>query len=139
MTVKPAHPDLASHLRRLLEAVKEACAVEGRWGWLAGPMALLTWVRTRRERREAAEAMQAFQGLVEAFLTMLEDFRAGRLPECARLEADAEGGVRSRLLTPHPSPPRRVPLRCAQWGPDQGGREKDARTPRRCVCLRPPR
>ena len=113
--MNPAHPDLASHLRRLLEAVKEACAVEGRWGWLAGPMALLTWVRTRRERREAAEAMQAFQGLVEAFLTMLEDFRAGRLPECARLEADAEGGV-SPVAHPPPQPSPSGPIALCAMG-----------------------
>ena len=41
----PAHPDMAWHLRRLLEAVKEAaCGLEGRWGWLGAPMALLTWI-----------------------------------------------------------------------------------------------
>src|SRR4051812_4058095 len=40
----PAHPDMAWHLRRLLEAVKAAaCGLDGRWGWLAGPMLLLTW------------------------------------------------------------------------------------------------
>ena len=89
--------------------------MEGRWGWLAGPMALLTWVRTRRERREAAEAMQAFQGLVEAFLTMLEDFRAGRLPECARLEADAEGGV-STVAHPPPQPSPSGPIALCAMG-----------------------
>jgi hypothetical protein len=83
MTSPAPQPDLASHLRHLLEAVKEAYASEGRWGWLARPMALLMWMRTRRERREAAEAMAAMQGLVEAFLGMFEDYRAGRLPACA--------------------------------------------------------
>ena len=45
-----------------------------------------------------------------------------------------------RWLTPHPAPPRRVPLRYAQWGPDQGGREKK-RTARMAwlVIPRPPR
>jgi hypothetical protein len=78
---KPApQPDMAWHLRRLLEAVKEAaCGLEGRWGWLAGPIALLARLWTRRERREAAEAMQAVQGMLEAFLTLIEEFRAGRL------------------------------------------------------------
>src|SRR6185369_11179583 len=76
----PAHPDMAWHLRRLLEAVKEAaCGLEGRWRWLAGPLALLTRMLTRRERREAAEAMAAVQGMLQGFLTLLEDFRAGRL------------------------------------------------------------
>src|SRR6516225_8810483 len=76
----PSHPDMAWHLRRLLEAVKgAACALEGRWGWLAGPLALLLRIWTRRERREAAEAMATVQGLLEAFLGLLEDFRAGRL------------------------------------------------------------
>src|SRR5690242_10543648 len=73
-------PDMAAQLRGLLEVVKgAACAIEGRWGWLAAPMLLVRWIRTRRERREAAEAVRAFQGLVEGFLGMLEDFRAGRL------------------------------------------------------------
>jgi hypothetical protein len=76
----PAHPDMAWHLRRLLEAVKEvACGLEGRWGWLAGPIALLARMWTRRERREAAAAMQAVQGMLEGFLGLIEDFRAGRL------------------------------------------------------------
>ena len=82
MTEPAPQPDMAWHLRRLLEAVQEAaCGLRGRWKWLTGPMLLLTWIRTRRERREAAEAMQAVQGLLEAFLGLLEDFRAGRLPE----------------------------------------------------------
>ena len=84
-------PDMAWHLRRLLEAVEEAaCGLRGRWKWLTGPMLLLTWIRTRRERREAAEAMQAVQGLLEAFLGLLEDFRAGRLAGCATTEAVEE-------------------------------------------------
>jgi hypothetical protein len=78
--VHPVRPDLTWHLRRLLEAVKgAACGLEGGWRWLGAPMALLTWICTRRERREAAATMQAVQGLVEAFLGLLEDFRAGRL------------------------------------------------------------
>jgi hypothetical protein len=92
MIEKPAaHSDLTWHLRRLLEAVKgTACALEGRWRWLAAPMALVAWVLTRRERREAAAAMAQFQGMLEAFLGLLEDFRAGRLPECAPPEVDEE-------------------------------------------------
>ena len=80
MTEPAPQPDMAWCLRRLLEAVKEAArGLERRWRWLTGPLVLLTWLRTRRERREAAEAMQAVQGLLEAFLGLLEDFRAGRL------------------------------------------------------------
>src|SRR5690349_11649240 len=81
MIEKPAaHTDLTCHLHRLLEVVKgTACALEGRWRWLARPMALVVWVLTRRERREAAETMRAMQGMLEAFLAMFEDFRAGRL------------------------------------------------------------
>ena len=90
----PAHPDMAWHLRRLLETVKEAaCGLEGRWRWLAGPMALLTWMRTRRERREAAEAMAAVQGLLQGFLTLLEDFRAGRLNADDAPQEDAAPNV----------------------------------------------
>jgi len=52
----PAHPDLAWHLRRLLETVKGAArGLEGRWGWVGAPLVWLTWLRTRRERREAAD------------------------------------------------------------------------------------
>ena len=82
--------DMAWHLRRLLEAVKEACGQNGRWKWLTGPLALLTWMRTRRERREVAEAMQAVQGLLEAFLGLLEDFRAGRLAAENTVQVDEE-------------------------------------------------
>ena len=83
-------PDMAWHLRRLLEAVTGAAwGLEGRWGWLGVPLALLTWFRTRRERREAAEAMRAVQALLEGFLGMLEDFRAGRLVGESALEVDA--------------------------------------------------
>jgi hypothetical protein len=80
MTNPSPQPDMAWQLRCLLEAVKEAaCGLEGRWRWLTAPLALLTWIRTRRERKEAAEAMAAVQGMLQGFLTLLEDFRAGRL------------------------------------------------------------
>jgi hypothetical protein len=87
----PTHPDMTWHFRRLLEVVKGAgCALEGRWGWFAAPFALLTWIRTRGERREAAAAMAALQGMLEAFLGLVEDWRAGRLPACGQPEVDAE-------------------------------------------------
>ena len=111
MTKPAPQPDMAWCLRRLLEAVREAaCGLEeGRWRWLAGPMALLTWFRARRERREAAEAMQAVQGLLQGFLTLLEDFRAGRLPEqnvpqaVDAAERDAVGAVACPLSGPSPA------------------------------------
>jgi len=56
--------------------VQERCGLEGRWRWLTGPLALLTWWRSRRE---AALALEAFRGVTEALLGVLEDFRAGRL------------------------------------------------------------
>ena len=109
MTENPTHPDLAYHLRRLLEVVKGACAEEGRWGWLAGPVALLTWIRTRRERREAAMAMEAVKGLLEGLLVLLEDFRAGRLPTQTTPEAgeavNCTGGAVA-YPSPPPSPTR---------------------------------
>jgi len=112
MTENPTHPDLAYHLRRLIETVKGACAEEGRWGWLAGPVALLTWIRTRRERREAAMAMEAVKGLLEGLLGLLEDFRAGRLPtqttpeehEAGEAVNGADGAV--AYPSPQPSPAR---------------------------------
>jgi hypothetical protein len=108
-------PDMVSHLRGLLEAVKAAaCAIEGRWWWLAAPMLLVTWIRTRRERREAAEAMRAFQGLLEGFLGFVEEFRAGRLavenaPEVVEEEEGTNGTVdavacASSSRSPGPSP-----------------------------------
>ena len=104
-------PDMAWHLRRLLEAVKDACGLEGRWRWLTGPMALVAWVWTRRERQEAVVAMTAFQGMVETLLGIVEDFRAGRLrPECA--VANEEDGTGAA-----PSP--RV-VRCAGQCPVKG-------------------
>jgi hypothetical protein len=89
MNRNPAHPDLADHLRRLLEVVGEACAAEGRRGWLAGPLALLLWIRTWRERREAAMVLEQFKALTEAFLVLLEDFRAGKLAAAATAEVHA--------------------------------------------------
>ena len=87
MTKNSALPDLACHLRRLLEAVKDACGVEGRRGWLAAPMALLMWIRTRRARKEAAMALEQFKALMEQLLVLLEDFRAGKLNAPATPEA----------------------------------------------------
>jgi hypothetical protein len=99
---------MAWHLRRLLEAVKEAaCGLEGRWRWLTGPLMLLTWIRTRRERREAAEAMRAVQGMLEAFLGLLEDFRAGRLAEGAPEVDEAADAAKGRdCAVAYPSPSR---------------------------------
>ncbi len=79
--------------------------MEGRRGWLAGPMALLGWIRARRERREREAALEQFGALVEAFVMLLEDFRAGRLPmqdegsEPKRAEANGAGAMA------YPSPP----------------------------------
>ena len=110
--------DMAWHLRRLLEVVKEGCGLEGRWRWLTGPLALLTWIRTRRERREAAEALLAFQGLVEAFLGLLEDFRAGRLV-AENAEGEAVTGRDGAVA--YPSPSRIVPpFLPAKMGPVAG-------------------
>jgi hypothetical protein len=80
MTKNSALPDLAHCLGRLLETVKEACGVEVRRGWLAGPMALLIWVRTRRERKERAAALEAFKALLEEFLAVLKEVAAGTIP-----------------------------------------------------------
>jgi len=139
MTERPAHPDLACQLRRLLEAVKgAACGLEGRWRWLGAPLMLVMWFRTRRERREAADAMRAVQGLLEAFLGLVEDFRAGRLVaevDAAEVEGSAvpagragfgHGSGRCEASAPHGGlrPPytahadvegERTPLETAQW------------------------
>jgi hypothetical protein len=98
-------PDLAWHLRRLLEAVKDACGLEGRWRWLTGPMLLWAWMRTRRERREAAEMMAAFQGLLETLLGAVEDFRAGRLkPEVGEEEERGADRAGTPVLAQGPGP-----------------------------------
>jgi hypothetical protein len=71
-----AAASLTDHFHRFLEAVKEAFGLEGRYGLLAGPMALLFWLRTRRMRKEAAAAMaEAFRALMEQFASA-----AGGLP-----------------------------------------------------------
>ena len=108
MTEKPTLPDLAYHLRSLLEAVKEACAEKGRWGWLAAPVALLTWIRTRRERREREVAVEQFKGLLEGLLGLLEDFRAGKLtaetpPEVDKA-SDGMNGADGAVAYPSPRP-----------------------------------
>ena len=98
MTKNSTLPDLAHHLRLVLEAVTGACGSEGRWGWLAGPMTLLTWIRTRRERRERAEALEQFKALAEAFVALLEDLRAGKLdaPAAPEVHAGSRGGGADR-------------------------------------------
>ena len=97
---------MAWHLRRLLEAVKEACGREGRRGWLTVPMTLLMWLRTRRERQEAAAAMAAVQGLLGAFIGLIEDFRAGRLVAENVPGVQGAGGADGAVA--HPSPSRSV-------------------------------
>jgi hypothetical protein len=71
---------LADHLRRLLEAVKGEVRAEGWRGLLAGPMALLMWMRTRRMRKEIEVAAKHFAAMMEQLLVLLEDYRAGKLP-----------------------------------------------------------
>jgi hypothetical protein len=111
MTENPTHPDLAYHLRRLIEAVKGACAEERRWGWLAGPVALLTWIRTRRMRREREAALEQFKGMLEGLLGLLEDFRAGRLPTQTTPEVHEAGeAVNGAGAVAYPSP-RPTPTR----------------------------
>ena len=127
MTNPAPQPDIAWHLRRLLEVVTEACGSKGRWGWLIAPMALLTWFRTRRERREAAEAMEAFKGLLQGFLTLLEDFRGGRLEDCATEVEEAQ----KEESAPTPIGPLRGPIpRFAGFGreADQRGNGTDGAT-----------
>ena len=120
-------PDMAWLLRRLLEAVKgAACGLEGRWRWFGAPMLLLTWFRTRRERREAAEAMAAVQGLLEAFLGLLEDFRAGRLVAEDAPPDEAGGGSVRAVAAPS-----------AVDTPDRGER-RGARRPRAAVAAMGP-
>jgi len=110
MTTPAPQPDLAWHLRRLLEAVKGTCGQNGGWKWLTGPLALVMSLWTRRERREAAEAMAAVQGVLEGFIGLLEDFRAGRLvaeAEGRAAEERANGTDRAVAYPPpQPSPTR---------------------------------
>jgi hypothetical protein len=71
---------LTDRFRRLLEAVKGSFGLERRRGLLAGPMTLLLWLRTRWMRREIEAAATQFVRLMEQFLALLEDYRAGKLP-----------------------------------------------------------
>jgi hypothetical protein len=71
--------DLADAFRHLLQVVKGALGGERRRGLFSGPLALLTWMRTRREHKEREEALQQFKALLEEFLALLADFRAGKL------------------------------------------------------------
>lgn len=58
-------------------------------GLLAGPMALLAWIRTRRSRKEAAAMLQQFKALLGQLVVLLEEVRAGKSsepnsPQCAK-------------------------------------------------------
>jgi len=84
-------PDLAGTFRHLLQVVTDALGAERRRGLLAGPLALLMWMRTRRMRKEREEALAQFRVLIEEFLALLEDFRAGKLAP-ATAEPDTPPG-----------------------------------------------
>jgi len=99
---------LTDHYRRFLEAVKAACCLERRWGLLAGPMALLTLVRSRRARREAAEGLAAaLDALMQGIVLVLEEFRAGRLvapvAEAPVQAVDGCAGAREGIAAWRPS------------------------------------
>jgi hypothetical protein len=84
---------LVDRFRSLLEAVKEGCARERQWGLLAGPMALVAWIRTRRERKEAAAVMEQVKTLLEEFVALLAEVAA----------AEANAGEGADAVAP-PSP-----------------------------------
>ena len=76
----PSAPSLTDRCRGLLEAVLGACGLEQGRGLLAGPLALLMWIRTRRLRKEAAAFAEHFRVLMEQLLALLEAYQAGKLP-----------------------------------------------------------
>lgn len=87
--------DLADPFRHLLQVVKDALGGERRRGLFSGPLALLTWMRTRRERKEQEEALHQFKALLEEFLALLADFRAEKpaaemTPPVAEVEPQAD-------------------------------------------------
>jgi hypothetical protein len=97
-----ASTKLADHLRRLLQAVKGACGLDGcRLGLLAGPMALLVWIRTRLMRKEIEAAAKHFATLVEQLLVLLEDYRAGKLTaqNAPPLHEEREAALAEHRLT----------------------------------------
>jgi hypothetical protein len=111
-----AATNLADYLHRLLEAVKEACGMNGRWpGLLAGPIALLVWIRTRRMRKEIEAAAKHFATMMEQLLVLLEEYRAGKLtaqnaPDvCEELEA-AEANPRPTPARPQQTASMRRPV-----------------------------
>src|SRR6185437_13545135 len=73
MNQDPARIDLASHVRRLLAAVKAAYGAERRGGWLIVPLALLGWISRRRISGQQAVALELFAGYLETVLLLLED------------------------------------------------------------------
>jgi hypothetical protein len=105
-------PSLADRFRSLLEAVKEGCAREKQWGLLAGPMALVTWIRTRRERKEAAAVMEQVKTLLEEFVALLKEVAAAEAGE-PDAPAGNEAGEGMKCVggaitdpSPRPSPSR---------------------------------
>jgi hypothetical protein len=108
-----AAASLTDQFRRLIEAVKGAFGLERRRGLLAGPMAPLFWLRARRMRREAEAAAKQFVVMMEQFLVLLKDFRAGKLtaPAAPELDeaweaAEAEPGDNEERFGEYTSPSR---------------------------------
>ena len=99
-------PDLADQFRRLCEAVIDGLRAEG-WGWLGAPLALLTWIRTRRMRKEAEASAQYVKALMDEFLLLLQQFREGKLPAPTPPEPSAmreRGEANSPGASPEPTP-----------------------------------
>ena len=100
-------PNLADRFRSLLEEVKGALG-ERRRGLLGGPLALLMWIRTRRERKEAEAALEQVKALLQAFVALLEELQAGKAADAPTPEVDGtrEERVEAEVLALVPEAPQ---------------------------------
>jgi hypothetical protein len=103
----------------------DSCA-EGRWGWLAAPVALLTRMLARRRRKEAELAAEQVRMLMEQFVALLkqaEEEREAAPPTeqgCDILEMPA-------VIPTDNTAPLRFSAPSAVRNPDRRGRKEAQR------------
>ena len=107
-------PNLADRFRSLLEGLMGALDRERR-GWFGGPLALLMWIRTRRERKEAEAALEQVKAMLGQFVVLLQELQAASPvgPTTPEAEAAALVPEAPQSALPRRPGPAIAHLRCS--------------------------